>query len=102
MRVADELPNDSTFSHLGSSALYLLATLPEEERTKEHETSISRKQNCFGRLTYENKVNQIDLSKVFPTCGDIPQFVGEVLGCPELDRPMKKMSSILRRCFARR
>lgn len=39
MRVAEELPNDSTFSHLGNSALYLVATLPEEERTKEHATS---------------------------------------------------------------
>lgn len=39
MKVAEELPNDSTFSHLGSSALYLITTLPEEERTKEHVTS---------------------------------------------------------------
>ncbi|HAR1750834.1 TPA: hypothetical protein IZ476_001040 [Enterococcus faecium] len=39
MRVAKELPNDETFSHLGSSALYLITTLPEEERTKEHVTS---------------------------------------------------------------
>ena len=38
MKVAEELPNDSTFSHLGSSALYLITTLPEEERTKEHVT----------------------------------------------------------------
>lgn len=35
MRVAKELPNDKTFSHLGSSALYLITTLPEEERTQE-------------------------------------------------------------------
>lgn len=39
MKVAEELPNDSTFSHLGSSALYLITTLPEEERTKEYVTS---------------------------------------------------------------
>lgn len=39
MKVAEELPNDSTFSHLGSSALYLVATLPEEERTQPHETA---------------------------------------------------------------
>lgn len=38
MKVANELPNDSTFSHLGTSALYLIATLPEEEREKEHVT----------------------------------------------------------------
>lgn len=40
MKVADELnPNMTTLSHLGSTALYLIATLPEEEREKEHETS---------------------------------------------------------------
>lgn len=32
MRVASELPNTTTWSHLGSRALYLIATLPEEER----------------------------------------------------------------------
>lgn len=35
MKVAEEIPNDSTFSHLGSTALYLIATLPEEEKQVE-------------------------------------------------------------------
>lgn len=39
MKVAEELPNTTTLSHLGSTALYLIATLPEEEREKEHQTS---------------------------------------------------------------
>lgn len=39
MKVASELPNATTLSHLGESALYLIATLPEEEREKEHLTS---------------------------------------------------------------
>lgn len=39
MKVADNLPNSSTLANLGSSALYLIATLPEEEREKEHLTS---------------------------------------------------------------
>lgn len=30
MRVAKELPNSSTLSNLGSTALYLIATLPED------------------------------------------------------------------------
>lgn len=38
MRVSKELPNDETFHHLGGTALYLIATLPEEEREKEHVT----------------------------------------------------------------
>lgn len=39
MRVAREIPNDDTWQHLGNRALYLIATLPEEEREKEHVTS---------------------------------------------------------------
>lgn len=39
MKVTSELPNTDTWSHLGSRALYLITTLPEEERTKQHETS---------------------------------------------------------------
>ena len=37
MKVAKELSsNDAALNHLGSTALYLIATLPEEEREKEH------------------------------------------------------------------
>ncbi|WP_171333438.1 DUF3102 domain-containing protein [Enterococcus cecorum] len=39
MKVANELPNSATLHNLGSTALYLIATLPEEERQKEHTTS---------------------------------------------------------------
>ena len=39
MKVADELPNVDTYRHLGSNALYMITTLPESERTKEHVTS---------------------------------------------------------------
>ncbi|AGS04634.1 hypothetical protein E8M05_00790 [Streptococcus pasteurianus] len=36
MKVAHELPNSATLHHLGSSALYLIATLPEDEKQPEH------------------------------------------------------------------
>lgn len=36
MRVANEISNVGTFKHMGATALYLIATMPEEERTKEH------------------------------------------------------------------
>lgn len=39
MKVSSELPNSDTYHNLGSNALYLITTLPEEERTKEHITS---------------------------------------------------------------
>lgn len=38
MKVATELPNVDTWQHLGSRALFLIATLPEEERDKQHTT----------------------------------------------------------------
>lgn len=39
MKVASELPNSATLHNLGATALYLIASLPEEERDKEHVTS---------------------------------------------------------------
>ncbi|ATI17165.1 hypothetical protein PP252_gp24 [Streptococcus phage SW1] len=37
MRVAKELPNSSTLSNLGSTALYLIATLPDDEKQEQIE-----------------------------------------------------------------
>ena len=39
MRVARSFPNLKSTLNLGVEALYLITTLPEEERTKQHETS---------------------------------------------------------------
>lgn len=39
MKVAKELPNFETLRNLSNTALHLIATLPEEERTREHVTS---------------------------------------------------------------
>ncbi|HFN9411165.1 TPA: pathogenicity island protein [Staphylococcus aureus] len=39
MKVSAELPNSDTYHNLGSNALYLITTLTERERTKEHTTS---------------------------------------------------------------
>ncbi|MCD1025793.1 DUF3102 domain-containing protein [Enterococcus sp. SMC-9] len=39
MKVAKEIPYSSTLTNLGTTALYLITTLPEEERTQEHVTS---------------------------------------------------------------
>lgn len=39
MKVAKELPNSSTLTNLGSTALYLIATLPEEAREEKHVTA---------------------------------------------------------------
>lgn len=37
MKIADELPNATTWSHLGNRVLYLIATLPEEEKQEQIE-----------------------------------------------------------------
>ncbi|MCH4169539.1 MAG: DUF3102 domain-containing protein [Streptococcaceae bacterium] len=37
MQVASEIPNDETFSHLGTTALYLITTLPEDEKQEQLE-----------------------------------------------------------------
>lgn len=39
MKVATEFPNSKSTLNIGIEALYLISTLPEEERTKEHATS---------------------------------------------------------------
>lgn len=39
MKISRELSNDDTYRHLGTNALYMITTLPEPERTKEHVTS---------------------------------------------------------------
>lgn len=39
IKVSEEFSDDSTWNKLGLSALYMIATLPEEERTTEHKTS---------------------------------------------------------------
>ncbi|MGY3767070.1 DUF3102 domain-containing protein [Vagococcus vulneris] len=35
MKVANEIPNVDTFTHLGNKALYLIATLPEEQKQEQ-------------------------------------------------------------------
>lgn len=39
IKVSEEFSNDSHANHLGVTALYEIATLPKEERNKEHVTS---------------------------------------------------------------
>lgn len=58
MKVASELPNTTTWSHLGSRALYLIATLPEEER-KEQIKRIKEGENP----TVRELENKLKLSK---------------------------------------
>lgn len=58
MKIASELPNTTTWSHLGSRVLYLIATLPEEER-KEQIQRIEEGENP----TVRELENKLKLSK---------------------------------------
>ena len=61
MKIAKELPNYSTLSNLGSTALYLIATLPEEE----HEEQIQRIEDGDNPTVRERKEvrKKLNLSK---------------------------------------
>ena len=39
IKVSEEFSDDSTWNQIGLSAMYMIATLPEEERKVEHKTS---------------------------------------------------------------
>lgn len=74
MRIANELPNSSTLTNLGSTALYLITTLPEEEKQEELSKAESGDPSTIRELRElkkqlkekdqqleekENKVNQL-------------------------------------------
>ena len=62
MKVAEELPNVATLQHLGTTALHLIATLPEEER-KEQIQRIEDGDNPTVRELQEVK-KKLNLSKL--------------------------------------
>lgn len=45
IKVSEEFSDDSTWNQIGLSAMYMIATLPEEERTIEHKTSNGSQNN---------------------------------------------------------
>lgn len=65
MRVAKELPNIDTWQNLGSRALYLISTLPEEEREKEHtlETGTVKQVDEMTVINYARQLEKIERMK---------------------------------------
>ena len=61
MKIAKELPNSATLHHLGTTALYLIATLPEAERSQQLER-IGQGDNPTVRELQEVK-RQLNLAK---------------------------------------
>ena len=65
MKIAKELPNYSTLSNLGSTALYLIATLPEEEKEEQIQRiedgdnpTVRELQEVKKKLKLSKKVNE--------------------------------------------
>ncbi|MCO7151876.1 hypothetical protein P7H33_09295 [Vagococcus lutrae] len=50
MKIAEEIPKRTTWSHLGSTALYLIATLPEEQE-----------QEVFSKMTTLSHIKETTL-----------------------------------------
>ena len=46
MKIAKELPNFETLRNLGTTALHLIATLPEEERKSDQQARAGRQLDC--------------------------------------------------------
>ena len=55
MTVAKQIPNMTTLSDLGLSALYLIATLPEEEKQAQLER-VEQGDRTFGRLFAKRRI----------------------------------------------
>lgn len=69
MTVARELPNTTTWSHLGSRALYLIATLPDEEK----QTQLDRiEKGEFEFRNYQKTVEFLEYLKLFKEKTRVP------------------------------
>ena len=61
MTVAKQLPNVTTLSDLGSSALYLIATLPEEE--KKEQAALRKEYIATIRMNLRTQLDNIDIKE---------------------------------------
>ncbi|MDU0442968.1 hypothetical protein [Staphylococcus haemolyticus] len=75
MKVSSELPNSDTYHNLGSNALYLITTLPEEERTKEHTTSKGETKNPDEMRVRELRELKNNLKNVTHSLGSVFLFI---------------------------
>lgn len=78
MKVVNELPNTTTLSHLGETSLYLIATLPEEERTKEHVTSKGETKTPEEMMVWKSKITQCNLISEYEFRTQIKCHLGTV------------------------
>ena len=98
MKVANELPNSATLHNLGSTALYLIATLPEEEREKEHTTSKGETKTVDEmtvRELQELKKQLKEKEKQIKNLSDVASDLDEKLSRERLNRKEKIVEKII-------
>lgn len=98
MRVAKELPNSATLHNLGSTALYLIATLPEEERDKQH-TTFKGETKTVDEMTVrelqELKKQLKEKEKQIQNLSDVASDLDEKLSQERLNKKEKIVEKII-------
>ena len=98
MKVANELPNVDTWQHLGSRALFLIATLPEEEREKEHTTSKGETKTVDEmtvRELQELKKQLKEKEKQIQNLADVASDLDEKLSQERLNKKEKIVEKVI-------
>ncbi|CAI3350469.1 hypothetical protein [Enterococcus cecorum] len=98
MKVAKELPNSDTWHHLGNRALYLIATLPEEEREKEHTTSKGETKTVDEmtvRELQELKKQLKEKEKQIQNLSDVASDLDEKLSQERLNKKEKIVEKVI-------
>lgn len=98
MKVANELPNSATLHNLGSTALYLIATLPEEERDKQHTTSKGETKTVDEmtvRELQELKKQLKEKDKQIANLADVASDLDEKLSQERLNKKEKIVEKVI-------
>ena len=98
MKVANELPNVETLQHLGTTALYLITQIPEEEREKEHTTSKGETKTVDEmtvRELQELKKQLKEKEKQIQNLSDVASDLDEKLSQERLNKKEKIVEKVI-------
>ncbi|MDZ5548409.1 DUF3102 domain-containing protein [Enterococcus cecorum] len=98
MKVANELPNVETLQHLGTTALYLITQIPEEERDKQHTTSKGETKTVDEmtvRELQELKKQLKEKEKQIQNLSDVASDLDEKLSQERLNKKEKIVEKII-------
>lgn len=98
MKVANELPNVETLQHLGTTALYLITQIPEEERDKQHTTSKGETKTVDEmtvRELQELKKQLKEKEKQIKNLSDVASDLDEKLSQERLNRKEKIVEKVI-------